>query len=139
MDPPAGLQARVPQAAPRARHGAPRGKEDLDALSAILGDKPYILGDRRSSFDACVFGFLGVTIYVEGDNPLFVHAASLENLVRYTERMRLELFPETREKLPSRFADDAPAADARDDRGARKASRPNGHATERASAASATA
>lgn len=125
------------------RHGdeviIQQGKEDLDALSAILGDKPYILGDRRSSFDACVFGFLGVTIYVEGDNPLFVHAASLENLVRYTERMRLELFPETREKLPPRFADDALPSDAREEGGARKASRLNGNASVRASTESATA
>ena len=41
------------------------------------------------------FGFLGVTIYVEGDNPLYRHAASLPNLVAYTERMRARYFPET--------------------------------------------
>lgn len=72
-----------------------QGKADLDALSALLGEQSFLFGDRPSSIDACVFGFLGVTIYVEGDNPLFRHAASLENLVRYAERMRARYFPET--------------------------------------------
>jgi glutathione S-transferase len=72
-----------------------QGKADLDALSRLLGENEYVLGDRPSSIDACVFGFLGVTIYVKGDNPLFAHAASLENLKRYCERMRARYFPET--------------------------------------------
>jgi glutathione S-transferase len=72
-----------------------QGKADLDALAEFLGDRPYFLGDQPSSLDACVFGFLGVTVYVDGDNPLFRHAASLESLFRYTERMRARYFPET--------------------------------------------
>jgi glutathione S-transferase len=72
-----------------------QGKADLDALSELMRDRPFVLGDAPSSIDACVFGFLGVTIYVEGDNPLFRHAASLENLVAYCERMRSRYFPET--------------------------------------------
>lgn len=72
-----------------------QGKTDLDALSEILGDKPYLLGDTPSSFDACVFGFLGVTVYVEGDNPLFTYAASKDNLMAYCERMRARYFAET--------------------------------------------
>jgi len=71
------------------------GQADLTAASTFLADKPYFLGGEPSSVDACVFGFLGVTIYVEGDNPLFRHAASLENLVAYAERMRARYFPET--------------------------------------------
>jgi len=72
-----------------------QGKSDLDALSQLLGDQPYFLGDRPSSIDACVFGFLGVSLYVAGDNPLYQHAASLENLMQYCERMRERYFPET--------------------------------------------
>lgn len=72
-----------------------QGIEDLDALSELIGEGPYALGDRPSSLDACVFGFLGVSVYVEGDNPLFQHGASLENLVGYCERMRARYFPET--------------------------------------------
>jgi glutathione S-transferase len=72
-----------------------QGKADLDALSRMLGDNRFFFGDRPSAIDACIFGFLGVTIYVEGDNPLFTHAASLSNLKPYCERIRAEYFPET--------------------------------------------
>ena len=72
-----------------------QGKSDLDALAELLGDQPYLLGDRPSSFDACVFGFLGVSLYVTGDNPLYRYGASLGNLMRYCERMRTRYFPET--------------------------------------------
>jgi len=72
-----------------------QGKDDLDALSVLLGDQPYFFGDEPSSIDACVFGFLGVSLYVAGDNPLFRHGASLKNLWQYCERMRAQYFPET--------------------------------------------
>jgi glutathione S-transferase len=72
-----------------------QAKQDLDALSVLLGDKPYFLGDKPSSIDACVFGFLGVSLYVDGDNPLYRYAASIDNLVRYCERMQQRFFPET--------------------------------------------
>jgi len=72
-----------------------QGKADLDALAELLGDQPYLLGDRPSSIDACVFGFLGVSLYVAGDNPLYRYGASLDNLMRYCERMRARYFPET--------------------------------------------
>ena len=85
-----------------------QGKSDLDALSVLLGDQAYFLGDRPSSIDACVFGFLGVTLYVAGDNPLYRHGASLENLLRYCERMRARYFPETLATLAPLF----PSADA---------------------------
>jgi glutathione S-transferase len=72
-----------------------QGKADLDALSRLLGESRCFLGDRPSCIDACIFGFLGVSVYVNGDNPLFSHAASLDNLKRYCERMRAQYFPES--------------------------------------------
>ena len=84
-----------------------QGKSDLDALSVILGDQPYFLGDRPSSIDACVFGFLGVSLYVAGDNPLYQYGASIENLMRYCERMRARYFPETLGTLEPLFPVDA--------------------------------
>lgn len=83
-----------------------QGKADLDALSELLGNKPYFLGDRPSSIDACIFGFLGVSLYVAGDNPLYRYGASLENLLRYCERMRARYFPETLSTLDPLFASD---------------------------------
>ncbi len=84
-----------------------QGKADLDALAELLGDQPYFLGDQPSSIDACVFGFLGVSVYVAGDNPLFRHGASHENLMRYCERMRTRYFPETFTTLAPLFPIDA--------------------------------
>lgn len=86
-----------------------QGKSDLDALAELLGEGPYVLGETPSSIDACVFGFLGVSLYVEGDNPLYEYGASLENLMRYCERMRAEYFPETLSTLSPLFEGAAPA------------------------------
>jgi glutathione S-transferase len=78
-----------------------QGKQDLDALAELLADQPYLFGERPSSIDACVFGFLGVSLYVTGDNPLYRHGASLGNLMAYCERMRARYFPETLAALPA--------------------------------------
>lgn len=83
-----------------------QGKSDLDALSVILGDKPYMMGDQPSAIDACVFGFLGVSLYVDGDNPLFQYGASIDNLMRYCERMRVRYYPETLSTLAPLFANE---------------------------------
>lgn len=80
-----------------------QGKADLDALAELLGDQPYFLGDRPSSIDACVFGFLGVSLYVKGDNPLYRYGASHQNLMRYCERMREQYFPETLKTRATQF------------------------------------
>jgi|GEM_PF-136662 len=80
-----------------------QGKSDIDALSQLLGDQRYFLGDRPSSIDACVFGFLGVTLYVAGDNPLYRYAVSRENLMSYCERMRERYFPETLSTLVAMY------------------------------------
>jgi len=89
-----------------------QGKQDLDALAELLGDQPFALGDEPSSLDACVFGFLGVTVYVEGDNPLFRHAAASDTLRDYAERMRQRYFPESLEVLPPLLGDPGPRAAA---------------------------
>lgn len=72
-----------------------QGKADLDVLSELLGDQAYFMGDTPTSIDACVFGFLGVSVYVHGNNPLFRYGASRENLMRYCERIRARYFPAT--------------------------------------------
>lgn len=84
-----------------------QGKADLDALSTLLGNKPFLLGEQPSSIDACVFGFLGVSLYVEGNNPLYQYGASIENLMRYCERMRERFFPETLTELAPMFEDES--------------------------------
>jgi glutathione S-transferase len=84
-----------------------QGKSDLDALSVLLGDRPCFLGDQPTSIDACVFGFLGVSLYVNGDNPLYQYGAGIENLMRYCERMRERYYPETLSTLAPMFSNDS--------------------------------
>jgi glutathione S-transferase len=86
-----------------------QGKSDLDALSELLGEQSYFLGEQPSSIDACIFGFLGVSLYVAGDNPLYQYGASINNLMRYCERMRFRYFPETLSTLAPIFTDDSAA------------------------------
>jgi glutathione S-transferase len=63
------------------------GKADLDALSTILGDKPYVFGDEPTSFDACLYGTVANILGFPVKNPLTDHARSLPNLVAFRERI----------------------------------------------------
>lgn len=71
------------------------GQADLDAANSFLEGKRFFFGDEPSSVDATAFGFLAASVYVEGDNPLFSYAASLDHLVAYCQQMRTRFYPET--------------------------------------------
>jgi len=71
------------------------GNEDLDALAMILGDKPFLLGDKVSSLDATAYGLLALTLFVPIESPLKDHARSLNNLTDYTKRIGETYFPES--------------------------------------------
>ena len=71
-----------------------RGNEDLDALSVVLGERAYMLGDEPRSVDATVYGLLIALWLFPTDNPLKRHMATLGNLVAYTERMHARYFGE---------------------------------------------
>ncbi|MBX9916175.1 MAG: glutathione S-transferase family protein [Nitrosomonas sp.] len=70
------------------------GKQDIDALSAYLGHKPYFLGDRPTTLDASAFGLL---INISGcpiESPLKEHALIKENLLAYIERITHSFYPD---------------------------------------------
>ena len=73
-------------------------KRDLDAVSALLGDKPYLLGERPSGADATVFAFVAASLSDELDSPIREHAASLSNLVAYRDRMMAQHHPAFHER-----------------------------------------
>ena len=79
-----------------ARHApevvAGKGRADLDALSAFLGDRPFLLGDRPTSADCAVFGLVAPMISWTMTTPVARHARSLPNLASYCERMRIRCF-----------------------------------------------
>lgn len=63
------------------------------ALAALLGDKPYLLGDRPCGADASVFGQLASILTPWFDSPVRDAAAAHDNLVAYNRRMMRAYFP----------------------------------------------
>jgi len=66
----------------------------LAAVSAILGDKPYLFGDRPCGADATVFGMLAgiLTPFFEGE--IRRRAEGFGNLVAYVDRLMAQFYPE---------------------------------------------
>ena len=69
-------------------------EKDFAALAAVLGDKPYLLGDRPCGFDASCYGFVSSALVPLFDHPTTGAARNHPNLVAYCERMRAQYFPE---------------------------------------------
>ena len=78
---------------------AEKGRADLDALSAFLGDRLFLLADRPASADTAVFGLLAPVVYWTMATPVAAHARSLPNLVAYCDRMRERCFSRSREPV----------------------------------------
>jgi len=69
-------------------------EKDFAAVASILGDKPYLLGDRPCGFDATCYGFISSALVPLFDHPTVASAKEHNNLVAYCERMRGQYFPE---------------------------------------------
>ena len=69
------------------------GARSLHALSALLGDKPYLLRDRPSAVDAFAFGVLASILTPFFDSPLREAALGHPNLVAYTARLMEQYYP----------------------------------------------
>eukprot|EP00339_Tiarina_fusa_P002003 CAMPEP_0117039988 /NCGR_PEP_ID=MMETSP0472-20121206/28021_1 /TAXON_ID=693140 ORGANISM="Tiarina fusus, Strain LIS" /NCGR_SAMPLE_ID=MMETSP0472 /ASSEMBLY_ACC=CAM_ASM_000603 /LENGTH=301 /DNA_ID=CAMNT_0004750613 /DNA_START=90 /DNA_END=995 /DNA_ORIENTATION=- len=78
------------------------GKEDFRALSAVLGDRTFILGTKEATiYDTDAYAFLSHFMYDStGASMDWMEAVKeeLPNLVKYTDRMRLLLFPDLKTK-----------------------------------------
>jgi glutathione S-transferase len=70
------------------------GDRSLLALSALLGDKSYLMGERPSGVDATMFGMLAGILTTFFDSPLRRRAESYPNLVAYTARLMRQYYPE---------------------------------------------
>lgn len=83
------------------------GVRSLAALSALLGDKPFLMGARPTSVDAVAFGVLAglMTPYFEA--PIRDRALTFGALTSYVDRMMAGVYPEfawTPLNLPSQMA-----------------------------------
>lgn len=70
------------------------GKRAIDALAALLGDKPYLMGAHKCGADATVFAFVIGNLCPLFDTQLLAHTQSHKNLVAYCERMSQEFYPD---------------------------------------------
>jgi glutathione S-transferase len=64
------------------------GVADVEALSVLIGDGPYVLGDHPRVVDATVFAFLWAFSSNPFPSPLGDAIKGHPNLVAYAERMR---------------------------------------------------
>ena len=64
------------------------GRADLDALSTVLGDKPYLFGDAPTSYDASMYGSLANTLAFPANSAVATHARSKKNLVAFVDRVK---------------------------------------------------
>ena len=90
-----------------ARHSASDiaelGGRSLTALAALLGDRPYVMGDRATGVDAMAAATLAQTLTPHFDSALRREAESFPNLAAYTERMLARFFQQnlTGEPVPA--------------------------------------
>ena len=84
-------------------HGISRHSEDemtllsnraFDALSQVLGDNRYLLGDQVCGADATAFAFIAGSLSPVFESPAHAKARSLPNLLAYRDRMMAEYYPE---------------------------------------------
>jgi glutathione S-transferase len=69
------------------------GGRSLDALSAFLGDKPYLMGETPCGADATVLGFTAAVLTSFFTGELRKRAESHANLIAYRDRMMGQYFP----------------------------------------------
>lgn len=68
-------------------------KGDLDAIEAMLGSNPYLLGQNISAADASMFGFMWSTSIAYFNSPVGDYIRSRPVLIAYLMRMRDRFFP----------------------------------------------
>jgi glutathione S-transferase len=76
----------------------------LTALAALLGDKPYFMGQRPTAVDATAFGMLAALLTPHFESKLREKAESYPTLVAFVDRMMRAYYPEHPWKVASQAA-----------------------------------
>jgi glutathione S-transferase len=69
------------------------GRRDIEALAALLGDKPFLFGDAPCGADATAFAFVAESLAPEIDSPVRAATLAHADLVAYRDRMLSAYFP----------------------------------------------
>lgn len=70
------------------------GVRSIDAVATLLGDKPYLMGERMTAVDAFAFAILASILTPFFDTPLRDAVAGRVNLVAYVGRLMARYYPE---------------------------------------------
>ena len=68
------------------------GCRDIDAAADFLADKPYFMGERPRSIDACAYAFLANVLWAPLDSRIRRHAQQRPTLEAYCQRMRARYY-----------------------------------------------
>ncbi len=101
----AGARERVRQALHSHGLGRHRNEEivelstrSIDALSMLLGDKPYLFGDELCGADATAFAFVAAASTPFFDSSLRKAIESHAKLIAYRDRMMERYYPDMARK-----------------------------------------
>ncbi|MCH9806919.1 MAG: glutathione S-transferase family protein [Alphaproteobacteria bacterium] len=70
------------------------GNQGVDAISQILGGKPYLMGDEPKGVDAIAFSTVAAVLCEHFESDMLGHATAKANLVAYRDRCMELWFPE---------------------------------------------
>ncbi len=76
------------------REMAELGGRSLAAASVLLGDKPFLFGNRPTASDATAFGMIAGALAPLFEGALPKMAREHDNLVAYSERMMHRFYPD---------------------------------------------
>lgn len=78
---------------------------DLEAVSGILGDKLFILGDKPTLVDTTAFGCLANAVWHDIESPVnSMISANFKNLEDYCFRMKEHVWPDWDKEIEKRKA-----------------------------------
>jgi glutathione S-transferase len=66
----------------------------LDAVAGVLGDKPYLMGERPCGADATMLGFIGGLLVPRFTSPVRTAAETRGALVAHRDRMMARYYPD---------------------------------------------
>ncbi len=69
------------------------GKELVTSLADFMGDGPYLMGERPTTYDATAYAFTALIVQSEFTCPVREHAKRQKGLLAYLDRMRERYIP----------------------------------------------